>query len=289
MDWSFDLLTETEQRLLRRLSVFPQDFDLEAATAAAGDDADPIDVLDLLARLIDKSLVVPEGMADTARYRLLETVRQYAAEKLGAAGEADATRDRHRRHFVGRILAADRDGTGFFDTQWAQHTAIDRENNNAALTSGLVAGDLEAATVILAGRGVSWSWGAAVPTAVDSIDPEALTAADPSLHVAALISLGAAGIQSGRWTFETAFPILERALAIAEERGRRPTRVSPAPTSATSPWAEETARPPGRGWSGPSAASPTFLSGSTTPSTSWVGSSSPKGTRPPPANTSSPS
>ena len=73
--------------------------------------------------------------------------------------------------------------------------------------------------MILAGRGVSWSWGAAVPTAVNSIDPETLTAVDPSLHVAALISLGAAGIQSGRWTFETAFPILERALAIAEERG----------------------------------------------------------------------
>jgi len=219
MDWSFDLLTETEQRLLRRLSVFPQDFDLEAATAVAGDDADPIDVLDLLARLIDKSLVVPDGMADTARYRLLETVRQYAAEKLGAAGEADAARGRHRRHFVGRILAADRAGTGLFDPQWAQHTAIDGENYNAALASGLVAGDLEAATVILAGRGVSWFWGAAVPTAVDSIDPEALTAADPSFHVAGLLSLGVAGIQSGRWTVETAVPIYERALAIAEERG----------------------------------------------------------------------
>ncbi|MCI0581480.1 MAG: AfsR/SARP family transcriptional regulator, partial [Chloroflexi bacterium] len=180
MDWSFDLLTEPEQRLLRRLSVFPQNFDLEAATAVAGDDADPIDVLDLLARLIDKSLVVPEGMADTARYRLLETVRQYAAEKLGAAGEADAIRGRHRRHFVGRILAADLTGTGFFNPQWAQHVAIDGENYNAALASGLVARDLEAATVILAGRS-SWFWGAAVPTAVDSVDPEALTAADPSL------------------------------------------------------------------------------------------------------------
>ena len=300
MDWSFDLLTETEQRLLRRLSVFPQDFDLEAATAVAGDDArqvhlasrehpDPIDVLDLLARLIDKSLVVPEGMADTARYRLLETVRQYAAEKLGAAGEADAIRGRHRRHFVGRILAADRAGTGFFDPQWAQHAAIDGENYNAALASGLVAGDLESATVILAGRGVSWFWGAAVPTAVDSIDPEALTAADPSLHVAALISLGAAGIQSGRWTVETAVPIYERALAIAEERGTPADEGFACFSSATSPWAGETAGPPGRGWSGPSAASPTFLSGSITPSTSWDGSSSPKGTRPPPANTSSPS
>ena len=217
MDWSFDLLTGTEQQLLRRLSVFPQDFDLAAATAVAGDDADPIEVLDLLARLIDKSLVVPEGMADTARYRLLETVRQYAAEKLEVAGEAEAMRGRHRRHFVGRILAAYQAGTGFFDTEWGQHVAIDGENYNATLASALVAGDLEAATVILAGRGL-WFWGE-VPTAVDSIDPEALTAADPSLHVAALITLGAAGVNRGRWTVETAFPICERALAIAEERG----------------------------------------------------------------------
>jgi tetratricopeptide (TPR) repeat protein len=217
MDWSFDLLTETEQRLLRRLSVFPQNFDLEAATAVAADNADPIDVLDLLARLINKSLVVPEGVADTARYRLLETVRQYAAEKLRAADEADATRGRHRRHFVGRILAAYRAGIGFFDPAWGQHVAIDGENYNAALASGLVAGDLESATVILAGRGL-WFWGE-VPTAVDSIDPEALSAADPSLHVAALLTLGAAGVSSGRWTVETAFPICERALAIAEERG----------------------------------------------------------------------
>ncbi|MGQ0631225.1 MAG: ATP-binding protein [Sporichthyaceae bacterium] len=219
LDWSYELLAEPEQQLLRRLSVFPQDFDLAAATALAGDDADPIDVLDLLARLIDKSLVLCEGMADTARYRLLETVRQYGAEKLGAAGETEAIRSGHRRHFVGRILAADRDGTSFFDPQWAQHTAIDGENYNAALASGLSAGDLEAATTILAGRGASWFWGAAVPTAVDVIDPESLTAVDPSLHVAGLISLAAAGIQIGRWTVETAVPIYQRALTIAEGRG----------------------------------------------------------------------
>jgi tetratricopeptide (TPR) repeat protein len=230
MDWSFDLLTEPEQRMLRRLSVFPQNFDLEAATAVTGDDArqvhlasrghpDAIAVLDLLARLIDKSLVEAVGMADTARYRLLETVRQYAAEKLGEAGEADEIRGRHRRHFAGRVLAAGLSGPGFFDPQWAQDAAVDNENYNAALASGLLAGDPGSATVILAGRGASWFWGAAVPTAVDSIDPEALTTADPSLHIAALLSLGFAGTQGGRWTVETAVPIFERALAVAEERG----------------------------------------------------------------------
>ncbi|MGQ0624674.1 MAG: ATP-binding protein, partial [Sporichthyaceae bacterium] len=218
MDWSFDLLTETEQRLLRRLSVFPQHFDLEAATAVAGDDTDPIDVLDLLARLIDKSLVACEGMAEAARYRLLETVRQYAAEKLGAAGETDALGGRHRRHFVERIQAADPGGLKFLDPASAQYAAIDGENYNAALASGVLAGDFESATVILAGR-VSWFWGTPVPTAVDSIDPKALTSPNPSLHVAGLLSLGMAGIQSGRWTVETGIPIFERALAIAEKTG----------------------------------------------------------------------
>jgi tetratricopeptide (TPR) repeat protein len=120
---------------------------------------------------------------------------------------------------VGRILAADLTGPGFFDPQWAQHAAIDNENYNAALASGLAGGDLESVTVILAGRGASWFWGAAVPTAVDSIDPEALTTDDPSLHVAALLSLGMAGTQSGRWTFETAVPVFKLGLAIAQERG----------------------------------------------------------------------
>ncbi|MGQ0465277.1 MAG: AfsR/SARP family transcriptional regulator [Sporichthyaceae bacterium] len=219
LDWSFDLLTEPEQRLLRRLSVFPQHFDLDAATAVVGENADSIDVLDLLARLIDKSLVVAEGMAETARYRLLETVRQYAAEKLGAAGEVDSAGDRHRRHFVGRVPAVDLAGTGFIDPEWAQHAAIDGENYNAALASCLAAGDFESATVILAGRGVSWFWGAAVPTTIDSIDPNTLTAGDPALHVAGLISLGAAGTLNGRWTVETVVPLYERALGIAEESG----------------------------------------------------------------------
>ena len=88
------------RQLLARLGVFPQSFDLAAATAVAGEAEDQLDVLDRLARLIDKSLVVPEGAAATARYRLLETVRQYAVEVLAATGEEAGARRRHRHHFV---------------------------------------------------------------------------------------------------------------------------------------------------------------------------------------------
>ena len=148
MDWSFDLLAEPEQRLLRRLSVFPQDFDLEAATAVAGDDADPIDVIDLLARLVDKSLVVSEGAAETARYRLLETVRQYGAEKLTATGETDEARRRHRRHFAGRVMMAFRDKLLFPGLEWGRRATREMEHYNAALVSALAESDVEVAAAL---------------------------------------------------------------------------------------------------------------------------------------------
>ncbi len=90
VDWSYQLLTEEEQGLLCRLSVFAGGCTLEAAEAVAGRD-----VLDPLANLVDKSLVVFSG-----HYRLLETVRQYAAERLAERGETDLARARHLDHYV---------------------------------------------------------------------------------------------------------------------------------------------------------------------------------------------
>ena len=94
--WSHDLLTTDEQVVFRRLAVFPASFDLPAAEAVAGDDG--LDVLDHLVRLVDRSLVQFEP--DTGRYRLLETLRQFGADRLGDAGETDATRERHARHYL---------------------------------------------------------------------------------------------------------------------------------------------------------------------------------------------
>ena len=94
IDWSYDLLPPHEQALLRRLSVFSGGWTLDAAEAVCADVAVPGDgVLDPLARLVEKSLVMVEEEA--RRYRLLETVREYALERLEAAGEAAAARDRH--------------------------------------------------------------------------------------------------------------------------------------------------------------------------------------------------
>ncbi len=101
VDWSHALLTEPERVLFRRLAVFLNGFDLAAAQAVAGGgDVERYQVLDQLTLLVDKSLVVADESRGRTRYRLLETVRQYALEKLGESGEADAVRSRHRDHYT---------------------------------------------------------------------------------------------------------------------------------------------------------------------------------------------
>ena len=100
VDWSFGLLGEEERALLVRLAVFAGGFDLGAAEAIAGGESiDPSHVLTLLSRLVDKSLVVAEeDGARRTRYRMLDTIREYAREKLQPADEADIRR-RHSRYF----------------------------------------------------------------------------------------------------------------------------------------------------------------------------------------------
>lgn len=101
LDWSYDLASDGERVLLRRLGVFPSDFNLEAVEGICSDEVlNERDITDLLGSLASKSLVEVDASGEEVRYRLLETVRAYAAEHLAQAGEADALRDRHRDWFV---------------------------------------------------------------------------------------------------------------------------------------------------------------------------------------------
>ncbi|OBB99388.1 LuxR C-terminal-related transcriptional regulator [Mycobacterium sp. 852002-40037_SCH5390672] len=101
VDWSHALLTLPEQVLFRRLAVFMGGFDLDAAQfVCGGTDVERYQVLDQLTLLVDKSLVVAEDSEGRTHYRLLETVRQYAQEKLVESGEADTVRTRHRDHYT---------------------------------------------------------------------------------------------------------------------------------------------------------------------------------------------
>ena len=101
VDWSYELLSEPERQLLRRLSVFAGGWTIEAAEdVTSGDGIERKEVLDLLSRLVDKSLVNVDGDGDEGpRYRFLETVRQYGRERLLQSAEAERLRDRHLAFF----------------------------------------------------------------------------------------------------------------------------------------------------------------------------------------------
>jgi predicted ATPase/DNA-binding CsgD family transcriptional regulator len=101
VDWSHELLLEQERMVFRRLGVFMAGFTLEAAKCVcAGDGVEPDDVLVLLAALVEKSLVQAEERGAVVRYRLLETMRQYALERLEDAGETEATLDHYRDFYL---------------------------------------------------------------------------------------------------------------------------------------------------------------------------------------------
>ena len=103
IDWSYDLLSEAERTLLQRLSVFAGGWVLEAAEAVGcGQDIQACDVLELLGHLVDKSLIQTVSSTDgLSRFRMLETIRQYAHEKLVEAGQAEAVRHRHLQYYMG--------------------------------------------------------------------------------------------------------------------------------------------------------------------------------------------
>jgi predicted ATPase/class 3 adenylate cyclase len=148
VDWSHALLTESERVLFRRLAVFLGGFDLDAAQAVGGSGAvERYQVLDQLTLLIDKSLVVAENTEGRVRYRLLETVRQYALEKLGESGEADAVRARHRDHYT--ALAALLDAPSGSDYgQRVEQTETEIDNLRAAFAWSRENGDAELALTL---------------------------------------------------------------------------------------------------------------------------------------------
>ena len=134
IDWSYDLLDEPERMLLRRLTVFAGGWTLEAAEAiGVGDSTPPEGVLDLLAGLVNKSLVLLDEGRSGARYQLLETVRQYGREKLAAAEEEAAVRDRHLDWCLAFTMQAAQRIGGAEREVWLERIEVELENLRIAL------------------------------------------------------------------------------------------------------------------------------------------------------------
>jgi predicted ATPase/class 3 adenylate cyclase len=219
VEWSYSLLTGAEQLLLGRLSVFAEGFDLDAAEAVCGfGDIEPFDVTDLLGSLVDKSLVVAEPTGETLRYRLLETIRQFAAEQLAKTGQDQAAvAAAHCAHFLSLAEAAAPQLTGPDQGRWLTRLDADQANLRRAATYAV--GDPDGtAQVLRFGAALRRYWEAR------SRDCEALgllvpvlerpgARADPGLFAAALATaavaaeqcdlaaarrLGEQGVESGR-------------------------------------------------------------------------------------------
>ena len=134
IDWSHRLCSEPEKALWARLSVFAGGCDLEAAEAVcSGGHIEPADVVNLMAGLVDKSIVVHEPHCARPRYRMLETIRQYGAQRLVAAGEQGEFRRRHRDYFRRLTERADAEWFGPNQLDWYARLQSDRPNIQAAL------------------------------------------------------------------------------------------------------------------------------------------------------------
>jgi predicted ATPase/DNA-binding CsgD family transcriptional regulator len=142
IDWSHDLLSEEEKVLFRRLSVFSGGFTLEGAeSVCAGEDIEPEEVLGVLTELVAKSLVMVSEREAVARYRLLETVGQYATEKLEESGEAEQVRERHARYYL--ALAEEAEKELREQRVWLGRLEAEHANFRAALGWALAAEDAE--------------------------------------------------------------------------------------------------------------------------------------------------
>ena len=218
MAWSADLLSSAERRLLARLAVFCGGFTLQAV-AAVGLDGDESTAVGLLGRLVDASLVVADDRGPAMRYRLLETVRRYAAAFLAAPDDRDPVRVRHADWFLALAEEAEPELTGPRQADWFATLEAEHDNLRTALAHLATGPDAERRlrlTVALfrfwydrghLAEGRGW-----LERALDGSDAVA-----PGLRRRALTAAAAIALIQG--DYAAAHDLSERSLAVAQEAG----------------------------------------------------------------------
>ena len=150
IDWSYELLSEAQQRLLARLTVFAGGCTLEAAEAVcAGGPVDSASVWELIAALVARSLVVAEDQGAETRYRLLETIRQYGEERLDEHGETAELRHRHAEYYAGLAASLGERMVSPGQVEAVTRLAAEQENVVRAMNTAIDAGDIELAFRLL--------------------------------------------------------------------------------------------------------------------------------------------
>lgn len=220
--WSYDLLDETDRRLFRRTAVFAGGFDLAAASAVCADDADDVDVLNGLRRLVDKSLLTTVTTTGSARFRLLDTVREYAAGRLEQAGEAAELHGRHLDHYLRFARVAEVELERDQDP-WRVALQADHDNLRAALTWGL-AQDPQRGRELAAALSRFWFVCGHTTEGMGFLRQAIDLAADDRTSLQAALLSGAASMAAGQARGGEAAELAERgieiATAVADDRHR---------------------------------------------------------------------
>jgi len=223
IDWSFSLLSEPERILFRRLSVFAGGWSFDAAeTVCAGMGIEDADVLDLLTHLVEKSLVAADEQRGESRYRLLETIRQFAHEKLRESGESEALRRRHIEFFV---QLAEQFGIHYYGQN--QLTLVNRLKQEQDNVRVAVAWSLEMQDIRSAMRLVTpllYFWVAHYPVEglayIHQIRLRPEAAAEPVAYADLLCADGM--IRFFQEDYEGARPPLKEAVTLARQVGNNP-------------------------------------------------------------------
>jgi predicted ATPase/DNA-binding SARP family transcriptional activator len=156
VDWSWELLTDAERMVLRRLSVFSGGASLEAAErVCAGAAVEPEQVLELLTALVEKSLLLAEGDG-TPRYRMTGTIKEYAGLRLAEAGESELARDTHLAYFTELTETAEPHLRRAEQLEWLATIEAEHDNIGSAMRGALAAGEAPEAMRLAAGAG--WYW-----------------------------------------------------------------------------------------------------------------------------------
>lgn len=228
MDWSYDLLSENERTVFKRLGVFAGEFSLEAAQGICNDeDIADWDVVDLLSSLVEKSLVIAEAADDRQRYRLLESTRAYALQRLSEDGESERLREKHARWYLAWAKQQDAMRNSMSWRQYVAGVLTEVDNIRAAIEwwlsenrNSAAAAELIALAEVLAGSHDAelWRW---CDSTIAALGPEAPAA----LLAPLLVQMGSISGNMG-YGRDRRSALIARGVELARAAGHERTLVS---------------------------------------------------------------
>ena len=227
VDWSWELLSDAERMVLRRLAVFSGGASLEAAErVCAGGTVEPEQVLELLTALAEKSLLLVEG--DSApRYRMIGTISEYAGHRLAEAGESDQARHAHLAYFTELTETADPHLRRAEQVDWLATLEVEHDNIGAAMRGALAAGEAQAAMRLAAAAGWYWWLAGHKTEGIELLTAAISTPGEVTDDIRAVVyALVVHFVSSGRGDENTAAEWIHRAYRFSQRSQSRDPRLA---------------------------------------------------------------